>query len=212
MQPFGQLRNTENSCNFREYLLIIMVMEARKQVLISALKDPDPTVKHAAAEALEKLELRTKFPALERLIGSGEKIEKLRAIYALAGMRGPSVSTLLARALKDDIEDVRAAAVRTLADLSDRAVLPQLVEALKDPSVIVEREVIDALMRFTEPQLVGPYIHMLKSKDTGVIERAIDALAVYGDKKAEEAMVFYATKGTVSMKCKAIRALGMMEP
>ena len=176
------------------------------------MQESDEKVKNAAASALERLEIRAKLDMIGKMLAEGQKMDKLRGVYALANLRGPKVVELLVKAAKDDIEDVRASAIRALGSIADKAALHDLVEALKDESVIVERVVIETLSRFREPQLVGPLIHMLKSKDPGVIERALEVLASFADKRAEEAMMFFAAKGNSTMKCAAVRALGMMEP
>jgi len=186
-------------------------MGNRRDILLGAMKDADSQVRKAAAEALEKLQARERLDALERKIEMGEMLEKIRIIYALSDLRGPKVAGVLARALKDPVEDVRAAAVRALSGLGDPAVLPQMVESLKDQSPIVARAAVEALSAFKDPRLLGPFMQMLKHKDHGVVERALEAVAAIGDKRAEEAFVYFASKGNPAMKVIALKGLGSMD-
>jgi hypothetical protein len=54
-------------------------------------------------------------------------------------------------------------------------------------------------------------MQMLKSKDQGVVERAIEVVGRSGDKRAEQAMLYFSVKGNINMRYRAIRALGVME-
>lgn len=186
-------------------------MDKRKEALVKFLRDEDEHIRTMAAEAMERLEIRTKMDSFAELLSSGGKLDKLRAVYALGSLRGREVTTVLLTGVTDPIEDVRAAVVRVLGKVSDTRVLPNLVECLKDESPIVARVAIDALSNYKEPQLLGPIMQMLKSKDPGVVERAIDAVSRSGDKRAEQAMLYFAVKGNTKMRYRAINALGVME-
>jgi len=186
-------------------------MSNRKDILVQSLVNPNDQIRRAAAEALEGLDIRSRILTLRKLIKEGSKVEKLRAIYAVGSLRGSQVEKVLLEATGDEVEDIRAAAIRSLGEFADTRILPELLGKLQDPSPVVERVVIDALYHFREPQIVGPLMNKLKSKDAGVVERAIHAIGRTGDKRAEEAMLFYAAKGTTAIKVAAMKALGMME-
>ncbi|MBI5560157.1 MAG: HEAT repeat domain-containing protein [Deltaproteobacteria bacterium] len=186
-------------------------MDKRKQALVKALQEKDEAVRSAAAEALERLEIRARLVYLEKMVDSGEMIEKLRAVYALSNLRGQEVLRILVKASKDPLEDVRAAALRVLGKIGDKGVLSEIVERLKDPSLVVERVAVSALGSFRDPQILALLMQMLKSKDPGVIENTLDVIGRIGDKRTEEAMLYFAVKGNAAMRASAIRALGMME-
>ena len=186
-------------------------MNKRKQTLLKALRDQDKNIRTAAAEALEKLEIRGRMDALRKMIETGDKLDKMRAIYALANLKGEDALKLIAMGLNDPVEDVRSAAVRALIDMGDRRAVEPLLERLKDESPVVKRVTIEGLGFYREPKVVGPLMQMLQSKDHGVIERALEVLGRMGDKKAEEAMLYFANKGNTMMRCYALRALGTME-
>lgn len=186
-------------------------MDKRKETLVAALRDGDETVRKAAAAALEKIEVRDRFDHLSKKIESGEMLEKIKGIYALNGLKGARITSVLLKAAKDPSEDVRAAAVRVLANLPDSAALQQLVDALQDESPIVVRCAIDALASFRDPRLLAPFMKVLKHPDPGVVERAIEAVGNIGDKRSEEAMIYFAVKGNQKMRGLAMKALGEMD-
>lgn len=186
-------------------------MSRRKEIILASLRDADPQVKKAAAEALEKLQARERLDALSRKIETGEMLEKIRVIYALSDLRGPRIAEVLTASLKDPVEDVRAAGVRALGNLGDPATLPQLVESLKDTSPIVARAAVEALSNFRDPRLLGPFMQMLKHQDPGVVERALEAVSKIGDKRAEDAFAYFAAKGNPKMKAIALKGLGTMD-
>lgn len=186
-------------------------MDKRKEILITALQENDEDIRKRAADALEKLEVRSRLEAVEKKLSAGEMLEKIRAVYALTDLKGPKIAELLAMASKDSSEDVRAAAVRVLGNFGDASALAPLVELLKDPNPIVVRATVEALLNFRDSRLLGPLMHTLKHQDTGVVERAIEAVGRFGDKRSEEAMIYFASKGNPKMKGLAIKALGEMD-
>lgn len=186
-------------------------MDKRKETLVAALRDSDETIRKAAAAALEKIEVRDRFDHLSKKIESGEMLEKIKGIYALNGLKGAKITSVLLKAAKDPSEDVRAAAVRVLANLSDASALQQLVDALQDESPIVVRCAIDALAAFRDPRLLAPFMKVLKHPDPGVVERAIEVVGNIGDKRSEEAMIYFAVKGNQRMRGLAMKALGEMD-
>src|SRR3989304_3724288 len=186
-------------------------MNKRKEILIAALKDADADVRKAAAEALERLEARERLDALAKKIEAGQMLERVKVIYPPSDLRGPRVAAILSAALKDPSEDVRAAAARALGTMADATVLQALVESLKDASPIVVRAGVEAISNFRDPGLLGPPVRALKHQDSGVVERALEAVSRFGDKRAEEALVYFASKGNAKMKGIALRGLGIMD-
>lgn len=186
-------------------------MDKRKEVLIGALQDKDERIRNLAAEALEKLEIRDRLDFMVNKAETGEMLEKVRAVYALSELKGPRIIECLGKAAKDVSEDVRAAAARALGGPGDVNALQHLVEMLKDQSPIVVRAAVEALGNFKDPRILGHLMQALKSPDQGVVERAIEAVCQYGDKRSEEAMLFFAVKGNSKMRSLAIKALAVMD-
>lgn len=186
-------------------------MSKRKDIIMAALKDADTSIRKAAAEALEKLQARERIETHAMKIATGEMLEKVKVIYAISELRGPRVAEILTNALKDPVEDVRAAAVRALGSFGDPSTLPQLVESLKDTSPVVARAAVEALSTFKDPRLLGPFMQMLKHQDSGVVERALEAVVKTGDKRAEEALLYFAVKGNPKMRALALKGLGTMD-
>lgn len=186
-------------------------MDKKKEILVKFLKDPDESIRTIAAESLEKVETRERLDGIEKTIQGGNKLAKLRAVYALIGLKGQKVILLLLNAIKDPIEDVRAAAIRVLGKTGDARVMAPLVDCLSDNSDIIKRTAVEALGEFRDPRLTDSIMMMLKSQDTGVVEKAIEALGKIGDKKAEAALIHFATNGSGNIKINAIKAIGELE-
>ena len=187
--------------------------ERRKEVLIKALSSPQPEVRQSAAEALENMEIRERLDELARVLTDENSTlqERLNSLYTLSRLRGEKVLRVICSALSDRSEDVRATALRVLGEIGDRRVLTDIVNMLKDESPVVRRVALDALGAFREPKLIAPLMYALKSKDQGVVERAIELIARIGDSKAEKAMLYFALKGSPTLKALALKALGTME-
>ncbi|MBI5887722.1 MAG: HEAT repeat domain-containing protein [Deltaproteobacteria bacterium] len=186
-------------------------MDKRKEILLKALQDPDVELRKIAADSLEKLQVRDRLDAIINKIGSGEMLEKIRAVYALADIKGEKVIAAGAKALKDPSEDVRAAAARVMGSFGDIRVLPHLVEAFKDASSMVVRSALDAFVKYNDSRYIEHLMPLLKNPDAGVVEKALEAVASTGDKRAEEAMIYFTVKGNPKMKAIALRALGEMD-
>lgn len=183
----------------------------RKKILIQDLQSSDVEIRAISAEALERLQVRISLVYMSKVLAEGEMLDKIRTVYALSDLKGQEIIDVLAGALKDPSEDVRAATVRSLGSMRDEAVLSILVDALNDESPIVVRSVVDAIGRYTDRRVIGPLMRALKSDDDGVVERAIEVIGSIGDKRAESAMLHFAVKGNRTMKSSAIRALGIMD-
>lgn len=175
------------------------------------LQDKDAEIRKSAAMAIEKLETRDRLQFLTKKIETGEMLEKVRAIYALADLKGASILGALITASKDPSEDVRAAAARMLGNSGDQNATAYLVAMLNDESNIVQRVVVEALSNYKGPALVDSLIKAMTNKDPGVIERALELAGRIGDKRAEGAMLHFAEKGNTKMRCIAIKALGEMD-
>ncbi|MBI5235467.1 MAG: HEAT repeat domain-containing protein [Deltaproteobacteria bacterium] len=186
-------------------------MEKRREILLSALQDKDDEIKKAAAEAIENLAARGRLLDLTQKIASAPMIEKVRAIYVIGALKGPSVAEALIKAAKDPSEDVRAAAIRVLGGVPDANVLPHIVEALKDASAVVQRVALEAMANFRDARILPAVMQVLKNQDSGVVERAVELAGRIGDKRTEEAMLYFAVKGNHKMRLAAIKALGEMD-
>jgi HEAT repeat protein len=113
--------------------------------------------------------------------------------------------------MNDPVEDVRATAIRAFGNMRDVRTIDILVKILDDKSPVVQRAAVEVLGGFRDRRLTVPLMKMLKSRDKGVVERTIEALGRLGDKKTEEALAYFAVKGTPTMRALAIRSLGNLE-
>ena len=104
-----------------------------EEVLRLALDDSDPEVRKAAAEAVDRLEIRRDVETLLGQLESGDPEVRVRAVYGLGGIDGAEARRGLRRALTDTAVEVRAAAVRTVLEHRDPHLLEPLLERLDDP-------------------------------------------------------------------------------
>ncbi|PLX89054.1 MAG: hypothetical protein C0618_02745 [Desulfuromonas sp.] len=156
----------------------------RIQALQKILKDPDASVRQAAADSLDALEARGSLQSLIEQLRTGDRGQRIAAVCALEQVQSPGVFVPLLAALKNDDPDLRAAVARVLGSKRHPKTLGALVKALKDPVPGVQAEIIRALSAFSDrriPACLAPY---LKGGDE-VALAAIDALAHLGFAEGE---------------------------
>lgn len=105
--------------------------------LTPVLRDPDPEVRRAAAEALGSLGAAAvaATPGLAALTTDPNPDVRLRALEAVGRVApGSEAAAPLARALSDPVPAVRAAAAGAIGHLRDRAApaVPALITAMRD--------------------------------------------------------------------------------
>ncbi|MFQ5894177.1 MAG: HEAT repeat domain-containing protein, partial [Nitrospinota bacterium] len=102
-----------------------------------ALRDPEPEVREAAAQALGSFEDREATQALvTALREAADPEDRGHAARALSHASGPDVVDALIAALGDDDPLVRREAAVALAHTGDPRAVEPLCEALSDPEVI----------------------------------------------------------------------------
>ncbi len=116
----------------------------RLEHLRAALRDPDSGVRTAVARALERVESREDVACLVERLSSEDKLTRLNAVYGLGAVGDETALRALVSALRDPVEDIRAAAVRTLGELRAPVTLDPLMERLDDESGLVRRQAIEA--------------------------------------------------------------------
>lgn len=186
-------------------------MTTRREILADALNSENELIRLSAAEGLEMLELRENIDPMIEAFNNGDKVEKLRIVYAVSKLKGDKVLEFLKHAMKDPVEDVRAAAIREIGNFFDPKVISALTDALQDKSEMVVREAVASLGYFRDVKILAPLMHMLKNADHGIIERALEIIGRFADKRTEEAMLHFATKGTPYEQSIALKVLSLME-
>ncbi|HXG68668.1 MAG TPA: HEAT repeat domain-containing protein, partial [Blastocatellia bacterium] len=116
--------------------------------------------------------------------------------------------------LRDEDEEVRIDAVRTLKFSHDPRALSVLVEALRDASLKVKAEAVQALVHMGE-QATGPVIQLLNDavdEDNYLTARyAAKALGLIGDRSISPVLVELLRSEDRFVACEAILALGRLQ-
>ena len=133
-----------------------------------------------------------------------------RVVAGLSGGQAPVDPTYL---LKDENEEVRLDAVRTLEFSHDPRALTALVEALRDSSLKVKAEAVAAVVKLGE-QASGPVIRLLNDAideaDNLTARYAAKALGLIGDRSISSVLVELLTSEDKFVACEAALALGRL--
>jgi TolB-like protein len=131
----------------------------------------------------------------------------------IAGLSGGQVSVDPTHLLKDESEEVRLDAVRTLEFSHDPRALSALVEALRDMSLKVKAGAVRAIVKLGE-EAAGPVIRLLNdSIDEGdflTARFAAKALGLIGDKSISPVLVELLKSDDRFVACEAALALGRL--
>jgi serine/threonine-protein kinase len=116
--------------------------------------------------------------------------------------------------LKDENEEIRLDAVRTLEFSHDPRALAALVEALRDASLKVKAEAIQAIVKLGE-RAAGPVIRLLNDAldegDNLTARFAAKALGLIGDRSISPVLVELLTGDDKFVACEAALALGRLD-
>jgi len=154
-----------------------MSLEKRRNLLVQLLNDPDESVRHAAAEALERLESCQELNQILENLRSDKRGLKVKAVFALEKMNRPEAFPPLIELLKDPDPDIRSSAVQVLGAKAHPKSLNSLVRHLKDPAPAVRVHTAEALGKFKDARLV-PYLSaVLTDEDEQLVISAIRSLA-----------------------------------
>jgi serine/threonine protein kinase len=133
-----------------------------------------------------------------------------RIIAGLSGGQTPVDPTQL---LKDENEEIRSDAVRTLEFSHDPRALSALVEALRDPSFKVKAEAVRAIVKLGE-QATGPVIRVLNDAidegDNLTARYAAKALGLIGDRSISSVLVELLKSEDKFVACESALALGRL--
>jgi serine/threonine-protein kinase len=131
----------------------------------------------------------------------------------ITGLSGGQVSVDPTQLLKDESEEVRLDAVRTLEYSHDPRALSALVEALRDTSLKVKAGAVRAIVKLGE-EAAGPVIRLLNdSVDEGdflTARFAAKALGLIGDKSISPVLVELLKSDDRFVACEAALALGRL--
>lgn len=134
------------------------------------LKDPEPAVRSAAAEAIEKLEATSTVTGIIATLKTGDMGARIGAIYALGEIGGEKVLPPLVYCAGRPEVDIRSAAATALGRLALPAALTALVKLLGDENPTVQSRSIAALRNFpASPDILNKLRPFLNASN-GVLE------------------------------------------
>jgi len=131
----------------------------------------------------------------------------------IAGVSGEGRAVDPTQLLKDDNEEIRVDAVRTLKFSHDPRALSALVEALRDASLKVKAEAVQAIVSLGE-QATGPVIRLLNDAmdegDNLTARFAAKALGMIGDRTISPMLVEMLRGDDKFVACESALALGRL--
>lgn len=145
-------------------------VRTRIDFLRPLLKDPVPSVRVAAAEAIEILEAASSFEDIIATLKTGNMGARIGAIYALGEIGGTAVLQPLAYCAKRAETDIRSAAAAALGKVAQSAALPIIVELLDDESPTVQGRAIASLRNYSVTVDIINRLHRFLDASDGVLE------------------------------------------
>jgi HEAT repeat protein len=202
-------------------------------LVLTALEDPDPTVRRRAASALSTLRVASAVAALARTLADPQAEVRVEGVRALALIDDDVVPDILLTALKDPEVRVREMATEALTRWQSPAVARRLAAALSSPDLrrpageVLERMgrvVIDPLTEVA----VGPdpdaaaaagtlleriagaqaFVAQLASIDPAARLRGVQVLGAIGGPVAAEALTSALTDPDVAVRSRAAMLIG----
>ena len=148
LPPLRDLMASENPDHrwWAARALAAVATPAARQLLITALSDPDADVRACAAQGLGELQAAEAVDGLVRCLSDPSPFVSRIAADGLARIGPPAVPALVA-ALQEGEVPARAGAARALSIIQPEEAIPALCAALDDPSAIVTYYAEEALER-----------------------------------------------------------------
>ena len=203
--------------------------------VVSALGDPDPSVRRIAAAAMSSLRSPMAVDALSRSLSDPRADIRVEAVRALGLIDDDSVPTRLITALKDPEVRVREGAVEALVRWRSPAVARRLADALSSPDLrrpagdvlirmgaVAVEPLTDLVMR-SDPDVraaggavlervagPGPFLGDLGSTNPDTRFRAVEVLGAMGGRVAVEALMQALSDPEVRVRSRAATVLGSL--
>jgi HEAT repeat protein/beta-lactamase regulating signal transducer with metallopeptidase domain len=153
----------------------------------AALRDPEPEVRRAAAEALANLRDPRALPALAGALGDEVPDVRVAVAYALAEMEDERAIAPLADLLNDPSTDVRRIALEGLSNFDGGVPAPAIVRAMRDADPEIRQQAAHLAGESGDRALVDPLLRLLGDGDAEVRHAALEAVGELGDPAAAEA-------------------------
>jgi beta-lactamase regulating signal transducer with metallopeptidase domain len=181
---------------------------ARVAALTVALKDSDPGVRAAAAQALGRLDDKSAGNALAAVLNDPSPEVQEQAIMALAELEDPRAVPGLEKLLASSDADVREQAASRLGDLDLTVAPAALLNALKDLNGDVREAAANSLGNIEDQKAVPALVPLLNDPDKGVQEATVNALHNIGGPAAMQALIGALKSRDPQVRRMAAEALG----
>ncbi|HEX2971518.1 MAG TPA: HEAT repeat domain-containing protein [Tepidisphaeraceae bacterium] len=121
--------------------------------ILAALRDPEPTVRFAAAMAAGELRLVHAMPTLQKLLKNDQNPHvQMGVVFAMHRLGETQYSVKLEEALKSRQPDVRADAAFVLGRLGEKSAVKILRPALRDAAVETRLQAAEAMWRLGDEE------------------------------------------------------------
>lgn len=161
------------------------MLEDRKKRLIELLRDPDPEIRKAAAESLERVESLHSLEEIVAILHGEERGAKVKAIYAFEFINSDKIFPILLKLLQQPDPDLRSAAIQVLGAKKNLQTLGTLVKHLKDPHPAVRVHAAEAVGNFTDKRLIPYLAALISEKDDSLAAAATKSLGKIGAVEGE---------------------------
>jgi HEAT repeat protein len=148
-----------------------------EEALTGLLSDPAQGVREAASGAMDRTRAKRSLGAFRERLRSGSQEEKIRVVFAAAGIGGAEGVGLLLEALSDGTREVRGAAVRALSAFPTPAVLKALWEMLPKEKGFVLANIVEALGASGRKELAPHIEKYLAHPDAEIRAKAVIAVS-----------------------------------
>lgn len=156
--------------------------------LARSLKDPDESVRQAAAEALVRIGRAAFEPLIEMLNDADWSVRSLTVVI-LGRIGDPRAREPLVKALTDKNTTVRIYAAQALWRIGDTRAIELLIIALQDSNWSIQRTAAQAFGQIGDARAVEPLIALLKHQEVLVYKAAAEALGKISDVRVMDLLV-----------------------
>ncbi|NMC50575.1 MAG: HEAT repeat domain-containing protein, partial [Desulfovibrio sp.] len=178
--------------------------------IFALLSDPRDDVKEAALEACTELGGEAMNDRFRLLASDADPVNRLMAVYALGRIKAEGNLELIAKALLDEVPDIRKIALEAALEAcsGEGEGLELIVSRLEDEAPEVRRTVVELLGRCPEGKGVPFLLRALADPDDWVRVRAVEALGAQRAAEAVPRLIPLLGDASKLVALKAVEALG----